>query len=54
MREVFALQLRVSSDEVDMPALFPDDYDFTPVFREHPVAQRSVDDVINTIVTHKA
>lgn len=54
MREVFALQLRVSPDEVDMPALFPDDYDFTPVFREHPVAQRSVDDVINTIVTHKA
>ena len=54
MREVFALQLRVSPVEVDMPALFPDDYDFTPVFREHPVAQRSVDDVINTIVTHKA
>lgn len=54
MREVFALQLRVSPDEVDMPALFPDDYDFTPVFREHSVAQRSVDDVINTIVTHKA
>ena len=54
MRDVFALQLRVSPDEVDMPALFPDDYDFTPVFREHPVAQRSVDDVINTIVTHKA
>lgn len=54
MREVFALQLRVSPDEVDMPALFPDDYDFTPVFREHPVVQRSVDDVINTIVTHKA
>lgn len=54
MREVFALQLRVSPVEVDMPALFPDDDDFTPVFREHPVAQRSVDDVINTIVTHKA
>lgn len=54
MREVFALQLRVSSDEVDMPALFPDDYDFTPIFREHPVVQRSVDDVINTIVTHNA
>lgn len=54
MREVFALQLRVSPDEVDMPALFPDDYDFTPVFREHPVVQRSVDDVINTIVTHNA
>lgn len=54
MREVFALQLCVSPDEVDMPALFPDDYDFTPVFRKHPVAQRSVGDVINTIVTHKA
>lgn len=54
MREVFALQLRVSPDEVDMPALFPDDYDFTPAFREHPVVQRSVDDVINTIVTHNA
>lgn len=54
MREIFALQFRIKPDEVDMPALFPDDFDFTPVFREHPIAPRSVDDVINTLVTHKA
>lgn len=54
MREIFALQFRIKPDEVDMPTLFPDDFDFTPVFREHPIAPRSVDDVINTLVTHKA
>lgn len=54
MREIFALQFRIKPDEVEMPALFPDDFDFTPVFREHPIAPRSVDDVINTLVTHKA
>lgn len=37
MRECFALSQQIPADEVDMVALFPDDRDFTEVFKEHPV-----------------
>lgn len=37
LRECFALFDNVAPEDVDMPALFPDDKDFTQVFAEHPI-----------------
>ena len=45
MRECFALSLRVSRDEVDMPSLFPGGKDFTAAFAEHPVPERTAEEV---------
>lgn len=46
MRETFALSLRVAPEQVDMVALFPDTRDYAPVFAEHPIPARSVDEAI--------
>lgn len=37
MRECFALNQRVSREEVDMVALFPTGKDYTALFAEHPI-----------------
>lgn len=41
MRECFALSRRCAPEEVDMRELFPDAEDYTEVFAEHPIPQRS-------------
>ena len=54
MRECFALSLRVPREQVDMPALFPDGKDFTGVFAEHPVPERTSEEVVAQIEAAKA
>lgn len=46
MRECFALSQRVPREQVDMRALFPEGRDFTEVFAEHPVPERSSQEVV--------
>ena len=54
MRECFALSLRVPREEVDMPALFPGGKDFTAVFAEHPVPERTTEEVVARIEAKRA
>ena len=54
MRECFALSLRVPRDEVDMPALFPGGKDFTAAFAEHPVPERTSEEVAAQIEAKRA
>lgn len=46
MRECFALSQRVPREQVDMPALFPKDRDFTAVFAEHPIPEHTTEEVV--------
>ncbi len=45
MRECFALSRRCSPEEVDMVDLFPNGYDFTPVFAAHPIPRHTAEEV---------
>lgn len=45
LRECFALVQHVSPEEVDMPALFPEDKDFTATFAEHPIPRLTSEQV---------
>ena len=54
MREVFALSQRVSPDEVDMKALFPEDRDFSGEFAEHEVPKRTAAEVAEAMCAARA
>ena len=54
MRECFALSLRVPRGQVDMPALFPGGKDFTASFAEHPIPERTSEEVMAQIEAKKA
>ena len=45
LRECYALFWDVTPEEVDMPALFPEDKDYTQTFVDHPIIRLSSDEV---------
>lgn len=45
MRECFALSRRCAPEKVDMVELFPNGYDFTPVFAAHPIPRHTAEEV---------
>ncbi len=49
MRECFALSLRVSPEEVDMAALFPNGKDYTSTFQLHEVPRHTTAEVVADI-----
>ncbi len=49
MRECFALSYRIPAEEVDMCALFPETKDYAETFREHPIPQRTTQEVVQRI-----
>lgn len=46
MRECFALSRRIPAKDVDMKELFPESQDFSAVFEEHPIVQRTPEEAI--------
>lgn len=44
MRECFALSKNIPADEVDMKELFPDSFDYTPIFAEHAIPEHTAAD----------
>lgn len=53
MRECFALSARVSRDQVDMRALFPEDRDFTEVFANHPIPEHTTAEILSLTAKQK-
>ncbi|NPD32465.1 1-acyl-sn-glycerol-3-phosphate acyltransferase [Berryella wangjianweii] len=51
LRESYALNRRVAPEDVDMVELFPGGYDFTPVFREHPIPRHTSEEVARRCAT---
>ena len=54
MRECFAMFYNIPAESVDMPALFPDNRDFTEYFKEHPVPKHDAQEVAASIAAKES
>lgn len=45
MRECFAMFNKCSIDDVDMVKLFPENKDYTQIFKDHPIPKHEASEV---------
>ena len=54
MRECFAMSKRISPEEVDMVALFPDTKDYSQIFKDHPIPRHTTEEVVARLEAERA
>lgn len=53
MRESFAMFKSVSPEDVDMIELFPETFDYSQIFKEHPIPAHTSTEIVDKLMSSK-